>query len=816
MGFSFRKKTTFIESEEKEKEKEKEKQNKLNGKRNNKATKVHPLAIAITDSYVDDITLYKPKITREQRYNYWKQLVLLNKKTKKKLQGYGADETYLYELSQFPSIWPKLWYFFSSAYWDQLYLNSFFIFLILCFFCVDRYGQSLVPIIATFNANNQLLVLASLAMFVSQLIPFLGTLFFVNFCYDLLTLMASREFQHWSFVSALTCQYVQYFFYSGRGRSDQAGKCRYGQKENWEKLSQSMKSMKEEVKNNCFLCQRTHAQVHTEEESGDDVDDVHNEATFGNEEGDIEAGNNKSKGKRNRRRSSTETVDSKLKKTKSIIIKAPKKKVDDKEAGFDINTLLKKRTLLGQQEAEEEEKRLAELKALEEQEELLHPEDYIDWKCIVCATDNHARQYIKEPPVNIVFGERGKQYKTLYTRLLWDSNKAKCKRCHTVYDYVPPEATAHLFPHNPNPYVAFKNYPMNSIIQHGLKRDERSIFFSKIKSFFYGLTGHPFSKYMLNDWKLKKYVANEFPPLLRYELPSKKHFYEIGEIIECKQQKLEWQRAKIIDIHHINHTYDIKYDLGDELRFVPEKNIRLRPEKRSFAYRMELVMVIFVIYFPLGLLVALQGMYGMVFLSVMITSLLLFLVKLISCIQYCYNYYEAGILVILRLTAFYTLPIFFLMVASMVAVANGNDFTTWTTIAALLIVTKVFALPVIYAIRASYIIIALILFLQSSAALVLLGNYAQHVNDPTVVTTTTEKSDGTFVTETQYFPPTLAKSLLLPLIPLITLIFTFKYLRKHLHNIWDVCFVIRPRIETEESNPFIGKTLHAKWKNYWG
>eukprot|EP00599_Poterioochromonas_sp_BG-1_P001988 CAMPEP_0173138900 /NCGR_PEP_ID=MMETSP1105-20130129/3953_1 /TAXON_ID=2985 /ORGANISM="Ochromonas sp., Strain BG-1" /LENGTH=136 /DNA_ID=CAMNT_0014051559 /DNA_START=366 /DNA_END=773 /DNA_ORIENTATION=+ len=136
--------------------------------------------------------------------------------------------------------------------------------------------------------------------------------------------------------------------------------------------------MKEEVKNNCFLCQRTHAQVHTEGENGDDADDVHNEATFGNEEGDIETGN-KTKGKRNRRRSSTETVDSKLKKTKSIIIKAPKKKVDDKEAGFDINTLLKKRTLLGQQEAEEEERRLAELKALEEQEELLHPEDYIDW-----------------------------------------------------------------------------------------------------------------------------------------------------------------------------------------------------------------------------------------------------------------------------------------------------------------------------------------------------------------------------------------------------------------------------------------------------
>jgi hypothetical protein len=55
-NFSLRKKTTFIENKKEEQEKQKEAEDKAK-KNRSKATKQHPLANAITDTYVDDVSL---------------------------------------------------------------------------------------------------------------------------------------------------------------------------------------------------------------------------------------------------------------------------------------------------------------------------------------------------------------------------------------------------------------------------------------------------------------------------------------------------------------------------------------------------------------------------------------------------------------------------------------------------------------------------------------------------------------------------------------------------------------------------------------
>jgi len=59
---------------------------------------------------------------------------------------------------------------------------------------------------------------------------------------------------------------------------------------------------------------------------------------------------------------------------------------------------------------------------------------------------------------------------------------------------------------------------------------------------------------------------------------------EIGEIVECKLQKADWCRCKITLVR-VTNMYDIKYDTGEELRFVKQEQLRLRPEKREYAYR---------------------------------------------------------------------------------------------------------------------------------------------------------------------------------------------------------------------------------------
>jgi hypothetical protein len=814
-NFSLRKKTTFIENKKEEQEKQKEAEDKAK-KNRSKATKLHPLANAITDTYVDDVSLYRPKITREDRYSSWRELVQLNKKYKKPKRMFSSDERFLFELNQYPSIYYRIFQFISTSFWDQLYLNMFFLFLLLLFLTSDRYGRTIAPSIVAYNTGNQLLLLPLLFMFFSQCIPFFGTIFYIHFCYDLVNLLATRDFANWSFICCLMSQYIQFFSYSGKGKQSHAGTCKHGQRANLRKLKEKLvlawdsipfpgKSAKIDL-------------LEDDEENEEDKDDYDVESGKYTTETQSQKLSEKPKVKRKM----TNKWDSERK--RSVLIKAPKKRVEDKKGGgLDLNALLKKRkrtTEDGEEEEIDDEVADAREKArLAYEDELAHPEDYIDWTCIVCNSPNHARQFIKEENINvdIVFGMRGIQFKSLYAKMIWESKSTKCKKCYTSYDYSPPEATAHLFPHNPKPYVAFADYPPAPRIQYGLKIDDTSKWKAYLYSLFYGLTSNEKSKVMYNDWKLKKYVTHEFPPFLRYSLKDGKEMYEVGEIIECKQQKLEYYRAKIIDVHPINNTYDIKYDQGDELRFVPFKNIRLRPEKRSFAYRIELTMVLFILYFPLGIILSMMsGNFGLVFLCLLLTSLGLFCVKLTSLIQYCYNFYDSGILVILRLSSFYTLPIFFLMITSMIGISSASNVEGWSGLVALFILTMISAIPVIYAIRAAYVVIAGIVFLQASVGLILLPTYGQHINDPTVTIKYWKSLDGIVHERIINHPPTLAASLIVPLIPFLTLIITFKFLRRHLHNIWDVCFVIRPLINTDQANPYIGGIFYNKLKIYMG
>jgi hypothetical protein len=47
--------------------------------------------------------------------------------------------------------------------------------------------------------------------------------------------------------------------------------------------------------------------------------------------------------------------------------------------------------------------------------------------------------------------------------------------------------------------------------------------------------------------------------------------------------------------------YDIRYDTGEEVRFVPQAKLRLRPEKWEYSYRVELCMVILIVSAPVAI-----------------------------------------------------------------------------------------------------------------------------------------------------------------------------------------------------------------------
>jgi hypothetical protein len=419
-----------------------------------------------------------------------------------------------------------------------------------------------------------------------------------------------------------------------------------------------------------------------------------------------------------------------------------------------------------------------------EGEEILDddPDKYMEWVCLVCNTPNRGIKHNPDPRVDIYFGEKGLLYKRMYAHLIFQSPKPTCKKCFTLCDYQPPPGSAHIFPHYNKPHIAFTGYPQPARLLHGL---DQSTLIKRIKqrlhSFLFGKAYDGNALPTINDWRLKKYLLHHYPKILKYELKPNEQ-YEVGEIVESRQQKSEYCRARIINVNS-NGTVDIQYDGGDECRFVRRQDIRLGTEKRAYAYRVEMMAVMIVVSFPLCLMLAIVTKNnGFAFLSMLIVSLALLVVRITTFVQYAYNFADAGILVLIRFSALFTLPVFFFFLTSILAVMGGSDTKSWTIITAMAIMTKVFSLPVLYLLRPTFAIVGMIIFLQTSIGLILLTKYVS--KDPVV---------SLFVA--------------IPLGPFITTTLTLKYLRKELHNIWDTCFVIRPKLDDSKSNPWIVATI---------
>lgn len=256
--------------------------------------------------------------------------------------------------------------------------------------------------------------------------------------------------------------------------------------------------------------------------------------------------------------------------------------------------------------------------------------------------------------------------------------------------------------------------------------------------------------------------------------------YEIGEIVECKQQKLAFVRTKIVAVKP-NKMYDIKYDTGEELRFVLESALRMVPHKRRYAYRVEMAMAVITTFTPFGLTLAFISDAGFVFLPLLLASVALLILRLGAFCQYFYNFYNSGAITMVIFFLLYGLPVLLLTVAAAIGLSSTSaDPTAWNTVANMFIAAKMFSLPVLYIMRPAFCVIGVAVFIPSSAGMSLL---ASHFVDPT------------------------ATPILYPVVPLALTVLIVKYLRKHLHAVWDVCLVIRPCPPVSELNPSIVTTV---------
>lgn len=147
-------------------------------------------------------------------------------------------------------------------------------------------------------------------------------------------------------------------------------------------------------------------------------------------------------------------------------------------------------------------------------------------------------------------------------------NEPRCSHCLTNCSYKIPRGTAHLFAHNPKPFVAYENYPQQVVVQAGVRPGKWRRIFSVVETFFLGIRENMQSRLSYNDWRLKLLMYDNFPEIPRQPLVLSKHQInagskaeplEVGEIAECKLQKSEWSRCRVTNSRTLKpKMYDIR------------------------------------------------------------------------------------------------------------------------------------------------------------------------------------------------------------------------------------------------------------------
>jgi len=606
---------------------------------------------------------------------------------------------------------------------------------------------------AAIGLTPETMVLPLVFMFLVQCIPTFGIIYFVSRCNDLTKFLAGGKMGKWAYTAVLIAQCCEYRWYGGADRVHAAGTCRISD----ERASRMI---------NMFSSKgaKTHA------DKGDEEDQQKNDHYESDDSEQAHAFDEDS---------SDEDVATKIEKTFLEACRQAEEKGEEppvkpeEEMSAFAMLRLRRAEEAAAKNADEDAKREASEAACK---------DWTEWTCLVCNKHNR-RPTHPVRAVDVRFGTKGTYYKRTYAIIRQSRDAPQCLHCLTYSDYQPPMNSAHWFKYNKNPHVSFKNYPITTQIQSGLSNKWYDRWYNSVSSFFFGIKDNSKSKLVFNDWRIRIYLKGVFPELPRQIKPANE-IYQVGEMVECRLQKSEWARATITAARS-NHTYDIRYDPGDELRLVLEENLRLPPEKRSYAYLVEFMMVVLVLVFPLGLAIGMLSNPGAIFLGPLLVAVVLFPIRVYRAVQLMRKYHYAGICPIFRLSLFYTLPLFLLLLASVLPFMNGS----WTTTAIIFIAAKLTSCPVLYVQKPNFAVFAFYLFLQTSAGMYLLGAYL----------------DGNPVY------PMLAVAMA----PFFTAGATVMYFRRNLSLVWDVQMTIRPppnfmpdrRTFKEKIEDFLGFTF---------
>jgi hypothetical protein len=716
----------------------------------NRKDKNYYLLIAQTENYVDDSDLYKSRANREMRMEYWEKMMDQGKSRRKPPKDFMTyQEAWMtgdfdVEGLTYPTLFVWQQALVRTSLWDYLSLFLFLLYTVVIIAVYDGLGAGLIPLgnstinsdisvgnldpetaanAAAIGLSPATMLLPLIFMFLLQVPPTLGSFYFITRCNDLVKYKARKtKFGSWSFTNIFISQAVEYFMYGGADNVKGAGTCAYGGK------MMELFGKKEVVIGDLDT-------IYDREYPSDDdeefVDDQYPEGHV--------------------------TIQDRITKARIDLEENPDDEDLQQLVQGELEVSFLQKILNEKRKAEEEAHALAKAEAAAREATC---KEWTTWMCMVCRKPN--RRPTHPPSVtDIFFGEKGVFYKRIFAIIRPRRDAPSCHFCGTYADYKPPLCSAHTFPYNKDPYRAFKSYPIKTTVQAGLSNTLYSRVYNSVYSFLYGIRNNSDSALVYNDWRLRLYLNGRFPETPRQVKPTT-DLYQEGEYVECRLQKSEWSRA-IVTKSRANHTYDLRYDPGDELRLIDERHIRLPPEKRAYAYYVELTMVFLWLSFPIGVIASQAIAPGLITFFPFVASSSLLFMRLSKLLKYVREYKFAGLWPIVKLSMFYTLPLLFMVLGSFMPFLEAS----WVTVSYFWIGTKVISLPVLYVMKPNFAVFGAILFVQTSAGMYMLGSYC----------------DGN---------PVVTEMMAVHMAPICTATLTLLYIRKNFNALVDVHLTIRP------------------------
>ena len=791
------------------------------GKRKKKLGEVQHFGPAL-EPYADDQTLYKSRITDADRKRVFEHLVQhkVRRQVPDNFEGFIKENEVhpeVNELSNYSKNYQTLLKLIVSKNWDYIYLSFLLIWLLGFAYLQDPWIHITttvtileddtistdddvtdddvtddVPTINTITTTTgtlgdvSLLNTLLMLMPVTQIVTILGSIYMCIFCNDLTLQMAKLTFPSWSWGAVISCQAIEFFLFGGKNRKGLSVRKKemksfremfgFGPPKvhDVEEEEQDIEHGHDQVEEYDFYGEGTYAGDYEQEDMGDfDDGTIESGQMF---QGGFDDGGFVHDGEHGSPPLSSEDA---LHHEDGVHGGAPRAEKPEDDHNLDMFTRMK----MEEEAAALEERRKEAIRIAREERKI---KNWLEWKCVVCNRKNRRPEFPKTTYA-IGYGEVGEFYKRNYVMFIKNRDVPQCTKCFAYADYKPPLGSSHLFPFEKGRYEAFKNYPKKVVVQSGLRPTTNVILYNKIKSFFFGIQSNTASLLLYNDWRLRVWANNQLPENPR-PIKPKNELFQVGEVVECKLQKSSLSRARITRAHS-NHSYDITYDSGEELRYVLERHLRLPPEKGASAYVVEVILLFFIILQPVFLYAAVSsetpGIFGTGFLLI---GLVLFVYKIGMFVIRLGQQIEAGCCQIFKIHFFFMLPFLLMIIAGLSALTGA-----YMQAAVYFIILCLYSTMLLMMMKATFGGMGMIIFFQASIAAYLAAMWCE--------------ADGD---ETQLWHP----SFLIHMAPSITSGITLIVFRFAIEYIWHVHLTIRPLFNFDPLNDTCSGQLKLCYHKY--